>query len=110
MIARHRDLNDAFVSKHGASWLAQFKGLSQTETWKLVFPRGRPALSTFRSPAREFASFEEFVLFLLLSNKRRSLSALGYSTAEISSTMAQFAECGRYFVSYGKSSRTFCSI
>ena len=110
MVDRHRALNDAFVTRYGASWLARFGGLSQAETWERIFPHGRPALSTFRSHAREFASFEEFLFFLLLKDKRRSLSALGYSPGEITSAMNQFAECGRYFVSYGKSGRTFCTM
>jgi hypothetical protein len=96
MISRHRTLNDAFIAKQGVSWLAQFDG--------------RPALSTFRSQAREFASFEEFLLFLLLSNKKRALCTLGHSKAEIHHTMVPFADCGRYLVSHGKSRRTFCSM
>jgi hypothetical protein len=110
LIARHRALNEAFVAKHGPAWLARFEKLPQADAWKRIYPHGRPALSTFRSRAREFASFEEFLLFVLLSEKKRSLSALGYSSAQMRSEMAQFADCGRYFVSYGNSRRTFCSV
>ena len=108
--ARHVELNNAFVSKYGDAWLATFTGLSQKDTWTKLYPYARPALSTFRAHAREFASFQEFLLFLLLSNKRSSLALLGYSKAAISEALSGFAECGRYYVSYGKSQRTFGTL
>ena len=108
--ARHIELNDVFVSKHGATWLAMFSGLSRKDAWEKLYPYGRPALSTFRVHARGFATFQAFLLFLLLSNKRSSLALLGYPKAAIEEMLSEFGECGRYYVSYGKSQRTFGSI
>jgi hypothetical protein len=110
MIAQHRAKNLAFVAKYSASWLAGFDRLSRQEAWKRIYPHGRPALSTFYARVREFASFHEFLLFVLVSDKRTALVTLGYSAVAIDRAMAQFSECGRYFVTYGKSHRTFCSI
>jgi hypothetical protein len=110
LIARHRARNRAFVAKYGVSWLALFDGLSREAAWKQIYPHGRPALSTFRSRAREFASFNDFLVFVLVSQKRAALRTLGHSAAAIDKAMAPFSECGRYFVTYGQSRRTFCSI
>lgn len=107
---RHLELNDAFVVKHGETWRSLFSGLSKKDTWQKLYPRGGPALSTFRANSREFSTFEEFLNFLLLSNKRWSLSILGYSKSVIEEILSEFKECGRYYVSYGKSNRMFGSI
>jgi hypothetical protein len=58
LIARHRSLNEAFVSRYGIAWLKGFDGLTQVTAWKNFYPHGRPALSTFRAHAREFESFK----------------------------------------------------
>lgn len=108
--ARHIELNNVFVSKHGDTWLAMFSGLSQKDAWEKLYLHGRPALSTFRTHSREFETFQEFLLFLLLSSKKSSLTLLGYSKVAIEEMLLEFSECGRYYVSYGKSQRTFGSI
>ena len=106
----HSKLNEAFVAKHGNVWLNMFSGLSHKDVWGKLYPHGRPALSTFRLHAREFSTFQEYLFFLLLSNKKLSLKLLGYPKETIEEMLTEFDECGRYFVSYGKNKRTFGTI
>lgn len=110
MRSLHKALNTAFVKEHGNAWLAAFDGLAKREAWAKLYPHCRSALSTFLTHGREFASFEDYLLFLLVSNKRKSLALLGHSKADIDAAMSKFAECGHYYVSWGKSRRTFGSL
>ncbi|MCL4215395.1 MAG: hypothetical protein KJ052_00085 [Candidatus Hydrogenedentes bacterium] len=110
MRALHKTLNAAFIKEHGQTWLAAFDGLAKREAWAKLYPDGRPALSTFLTHGREFASFEDYLLFRLVGNKRKSLVLLGHSKADIDAAMSKFAECGRYYVSWGKSRRTYGSL
>ena len=105
----HRDLHDDLVRRHGPAWLTQFAGLTKKAAWiALTGGEGSsPGLSTFRKMAGEYASFEEFLLYWLVSNKRNGLERLGLTQADIDAEMKKYVECGRYFVTYGAGRRTF---
>ncbi|MFC3110857.1 hypothetical protein ACFOFO_23375 [Undibacterium arcticum] len=107
MWVMHREFNEAVVREHGAAWLSSFAGMSKKDVWSKLCPRGTPALSTFRSMAREYASFDEFMFFWMVSNKRQSLALLGVPTVDINEIMERFTECGRYYVAYGQGKRIF---
>lgn len=110
MWAKHRELNDGLVREHGAAWLALFAGLSKKSVWSRLCPHGTPACSTFTSMAREYASFEEFLFFWMLKNKRRSLEMLGLSKADIDEVIGRFKVCGGYYVTYGHGKRSFGTL
>ncbi|WP_332775523.1 hypothetical protein [Polaromonas sp.] len=110
MSARHVILNEQFVSTHRARWLGQFTSVAKKDVWQRLHPHGRPSLSTFYAQSRESASFEEFLLWWLLSKKSQALRIMDDTPQAISEQLAPFAECGRYFVRYGKSERTFATI
>ena len=108
--ARHEALNNEFARRYGKAWLGMFSGQSKAEAWRKLCPHGRPALSTFLAEGRRFQSFERYLLFLLVSNKRRSLALLGVARPLLEKEMKAFAECGRYFVSFDGSRRMFSSL
>ncbi len=110
MFSHHAFLNEQFVSTHRDRWLGHFTGLAKKAVWQQLYPHGRPTLSTFYAHSRECASFEEYLLWWLLSKKTQALRMMGYTPQAISEQLAPFAECGRYFVRYGKSEKTFATI
>jgi hypothetical protein len=112
MWALHRDLHDRLVARHGEAWVGLFKGRTKKDSWDFLFgSRGlSPTLGTFRKMASEFASCEEFLLYWLVSEKRHCLSILGIPKAEIDNEMAQYQECGRYYVTFGQSTRLFGTL
>lgn len=100
--------NDEFLLRHKEQWLARFKDKKTLKSaWEVAFPEGKPSYSKFCMECKEFSSLEEYLCYLLLSRKRRSLLVMGFSKEEITSELNAFKECGNYFVTYGKSHRTF---
>jgi len=107
----HRQRNNEFLNKHQGWWLAKFvNAKTMKAVWSIAFPHGRPSYSTFCKECKEFSSLEEYLCYLLLSQKRLFLSASGFSREEVAIEMKTFKKCGRYPVSYGSSQRTFGSI
>jgi len=107
----HRQRNNQFLNKHRDWWLAKFANAKTMKAaWSIACHHGRPSYSTFCKECKEFSSLEEYLCYLLLSQKRRILYASGFSREEVASEMKEFKECGRYLVSYGSSQRTFGSI
>jgi hypothetical protein len=106
----HRRLNEQFLLRHRERWLSMFTGKKTLKSaWGFAFPHGRPSYSTFCKECREFDTTEEYFCFLLISHKRWGLRIMGFTEEEMDSELKVFEECGRHFVSYGKSSRTFSS-
>jgi len=109
MRALHLDLNDQLVERFGAQWLARYAGKARREVWE-DFRRGhreRYALSTFSKIVKEFISYDAFLLYWLLTDKRFGLTVLDVPVPEIDAEMARYEHCGRYMVSYGGSNRIF---
>jgi hypothetical protein len=102
----HTSLNEQFISTHRSQWLGQFTGLTKKAVWQRLHPYGL-SLSTFYAQARECASFEEFLLWWLLSKKKTALRMMDNSPQLITVQLVPFEECGRYWVRYGKSERGF---
>ncbi len=107
MISLHRTLNDEFIQAHGARWLKLLSGLSKAQVWSKLHPYGKPTLGTFYSMARESNTFEQFLLWWLVSNKTQALRHLGHEDLFVREQLRAFSECGRYYVTYGSCSRTF---
>ena len=107
MIGAHRALNDIFAQTHRQRWLTLFAGASKRDAWIKLHPYGKPALGTFYSMARECGSFEDFLTWWLVCHKHQALRLLGYDTSSIHEHLLKFAECGRYYVTYGNCARTF---
>jgi len=111
MVDEHRRLNDDFVARYREPWLHLFADKkSKKEAWAVACPYGTPALSTFRTKARAFPSFDAFLLYWLVHNKRMSLRLLGHDPTSIDKELRIFDECGRYFVTYGASTDAFGSM
>lgn len=109
MWALHAELNDQLVERFGAQWLARYAGKARRQVWE-DFRRGhweRYALSTFSKMVKEFNSYDSFLLYWLLTDKRFGLTLLDVPGPEIDAEMAKYEECGRYMVSYGGSHRKF---
>ena len=107
MIESHRALNDRFAQSHAESWLDLFTKDSKRQVWSKLHPHGKPALGTFYSMARECCSFEDFLTWWLVCHKLQALRILGHNESTTHEHLHEFAECGRYFVTYGKCARTF---
>jgi hypothetical protein len=107
MFALHQQQTAEFVSCHREAWLPLFGSLSRREVWMKLYPRGKPAFSTFGVMVRECGSLEEFILWWLASRKTEALRILGFTATEARGELEIFSECGRYYVSYGKSARIF---
>lgn len=107
MVTLHRALNEKFVQAHKARWLELFSGLSKAQAWSKLHPYGKPALGTFYSMAREFNTFEQFLLWWLVSNKTQALRRLGHEDSSIHEQLRTFSDCGRYHVTYGSCARIF---
>jgi len=97
---QHQKLNDLFVEQYSPAWIALYRGLSKKEIYSKLHPYGKPALATFYKHAREFKNIEEYLCFLLLEDKEKYLSQLGFSSAEVRLALKPFSECGRYGVTY----------
>ncbi len=54
---------------------------------------------------KEFDSYESFLLYWLLTDKRFGLTLLEVPVVDIDAEMAKYQDCGTYKVSYGGSSR-----
>lgn len=78
-----RSRNREFLSQYRDRWLGLFAGKSRRDAWSLLYPTGRPALSTFNRHAARYASFEEFLLRTLVDSKWLALLTLGYSRKQI---------------------------
>lgn len=96
----HALLNEVFLNKHSSNWLKLFSGHSKKDVYKILYPYGRPALSTFLKHARQFESFEVFLSYLLISDKKRGLKKLDFTEQDIKSELLPFQECGHYMVAY----------
>lgn len=97
---QHKKLNEDFLGKFSARWLKMFNGLTRKDIHKKLFPHGSPALSTFRKHSRDFEVFEDYMLFLLLKDKRKCLSLIDVKKEEIETEISKFDGCGRYGVTY----------
>ncbi len=97
----HKKLNDLFVQKYNNEWLKLFEGFNKRQVWEKVSPYGRPSLSTFYASAREHESFNHFLTYWLVANKRKAMKLMGHSEEQIKSELSKFSECGRYYVTYG---------
>lgn len=109
MWALHASLHEQLVEHFGAAWLTRHAGKSRREVLADL-TRGHDsvcALSTFNKMVREFESYDAFLPYWLLTDKRYSLTLLDVPVAEIDAEMAKYDECGRFMVSYGGSSRIF---
>jgi hypothetical protein len=84
---RQRERNCKFLSQYRGRWLGLFTGKSKKDAWKLLYPDGKPALSTFNRHAARFASLEEFLLRSLVDSKWLALLTLGYSRKEIATIL-----------------------
>jgi hypothetical protein len=105
----HRQLHKQLVERYGSRWLGLFAGKSKKAAWRdFSAGTGRaPALTTFYKQATEYATFDEYLLYLMVSDIRLCLDMLGVPQAEINSELIKYAECGRYHVNYGTGTRIF---
>lgn len=109
MWAVHRALHDQLVERYGDAWLARYAGQSRQKVWEDL-RRGQSSfcsLSTFHKMVKEFDSYERFLLYWLVSDKRFALTLLDVPVANIDAEMEKYRECGGYMVSYGGSDRIF---
>jgi len=105
----HRQLHGDLVARYGTLWLALFADKSKKDAWLLL--RGctwrNQSLTTFYKHVSQYSSFEEYLLYRLVSYIPNALKRLGVSAPEINTEMAKFADCGRYYVTYGAGKELF---
>lgn len=101
----HARLNEGFIEEYGKQWRSLFDGMTKNKIWEFLYPHKKPSLGTFYNHSREYESLTDFLNYLLIQDKRWSLSILGHDREYINKALSPFHECGRYFVNYkgGKS-------
>jgi hypothetical protein len=107
LIALHHSLNDQFANTHRAAWLALVAVASKKDAWLRLHPRGRPSLSWFYAQARACGSFEDFLVWWLVSRKAEALRMLGFTPEAIADQLKPFKDCGRYQVCFGSNRERF---
>jgi hypothetical protein len=109
MWQQHRRLHGDLVARYGALWLALFADKSKKDAWLVLGGHTwrNPSLATFYKHAAQYSSFEEYLLYRLVSDIPTALKRLGVPSQEIDAEMAKFADCGRYYVTYGAGKELF---
>lgn len=65
------------------------------------------SLATFYKHAAQYSSFEEYLLYRLVSDIPNALKRLGVPPDEIVAEMIKYTDCGRYYVTYGAGKELF---
>lgn len=92
----YHDAVDAFFRAHGPAWQRFCTGKTSREIWTAMFPRGKPAFSTFEKIRRAFVSLPEFLKYALVLHRWRALMAMGHSHDRARKILARYEALSRY--------------
>ncbi|MYN16739.1 hypothetical protein GTP81_08235 [Rugamonas sp. FT107W] len=108
----HRQLHADLVARFSNRWLKLFADKSKKEAWLMLHNHSSRNLSlaTFYKHAAQYSSFEEYLLYRLVSDIPSALKRLGVPPDEIVAEMMKYADCGRYYVTYGAGKELFGTV
>lgn len=92
------DAVDAFFRAKWPAWEKYCVGKTSHEIYLAMFPRGKPAFSTFERIRRAFISLPEFLKYALVLYRWRALMAMGQSHPATRKTLDRYPALSRYVI------------